>query len=124
MPPPRPMQQGVPPQYQGYPMNVPPSMGPYSPQAGPAYPPPQMYVPGMPPQMTRMPKCTNCGTITPWQVEPILTATHIIITLVLLLFVGFGLIYLLIIAIMRSNPENRAKICPHCGAKNMWTFTY
>lgn len=126
MPPqrPGPGQQGGP-QYQPYPPNVPPQMGLYPPQGGPnyqAFPQPPMYMP--PVQAVRMPKCMNCGAVTPWIVEPIFTTIHIVITVVLLLFFGFGLLYLLIIALVRNSPDNRAKICPHCGAKNMWTFAY
>lgn len=91
----------------------------------------QYYQGGQVPQMANMPehrhdvpKCLSCGTITQWKVEPILLARHIIIFLILLLFFGAGLIYLLIILIIRSGSNARSKICPHCGARNLWTFIY
>jgi hypothetical protein len=77
-----------------------------------------------PEQRHEVPKCLSCGTITPWKVEPILLPRHIIIFLILLLFFGTGLIYLIIILIIRSGSNSRSKICPHCGARNLWTFLY
>lgn len=71
-----------------------------------------------------VPKCLHCGAINPWKVEPMLIARHWLVTLGLLLFFGAGLVYLLIVIIIRSNPNTRAKICPSCGARNMWTFQY
>ncbi len=68
------------------------------------------------------PKCLGCGAVTEWQEEPLLLARHWIIGAVLLIFFGAGLIYLPIVAIIRSG--RRAKICPKCGARNMWTFVY
>ena len=89
------------------------------------------YQAGLAPQMANLPqqrhdvpKCLNCGTIIQWRVEPILLARHIIIFLVLLLFFGAGLLYLLIVLIIRSGSNARSKICPHCGARNLWTFIY
>jgi hypothetical protein len=74
--------------------------------------------------MGKLPKCMGCQNITPWRVEPIFTTIHIVVAILLLFFFGFGLLYILIIAIVRSNPESRAKICPCCGTRNMWTFVY
>lgn len=31
---------------------------------------------------------------------------------------GFGIIYFIIIAVMRHDEKNRETICPHCGEKN------
>lgn len=70
------------------------------------------------------PKCTNCGAINEWKIGPVIRPIDWIITLSLLLLFGSGLIYLLVIIIIRQNPDNREKICPNCGAKNMWTFVY
>jgi hypothetical protein len=95
------------------------------------YMPQQHYHGGQFPQMANMPqqrhpvpKCLNCGAITQWTVEPILLARHIIIFLILLLFFGAGLIYLLIVLVIRSGSNARSKICPNCGAHNLWTFLY
>ena len=71
-----------------------------------------------------VPKCQVCGRIGPWTVEPVLLPHHIIIFIVLLLAFFGGLIYLVIVLIIRSSEDSRAKICPHCGSKNMHTFVY
>jgi len=70
------------------------------------------------------PKCLSCGTVTQWKIEPVLKPINWIIALGLLVFFGAGLVYLVVVALIRSNPNNRAKICPRCGARNMWTFLY
>jgi hypothetical protein len=71
-----------------------------------------------------IPKCLRCGTVTPWRAEPIMLAHHWVIFLILLLVFGAGLIYLLVVLLIRSNEANRAKICPYCAARNLWTFIY
>ena len=71
-----------------------------------------------------IPKCLYCGNIEEWKVEPLITVTDWIIIAVLFFFFGSGLIYLLITVIVRSNQDNRTKICKKCGAKNMFTFYY
>ena len=123
---PMPPMQGYPPQnMQGQPM--PPLQGypPQNPQGRPMPPmqgyPPQNQMP-QPGYGTGTPKCKSCGAVTAWTVEPLFLTKHIIGALVLLLFFGFGLLYLLIIAITRSDSNKRAKICPICGARNQWTF--
>lgn len=75
------------------------------------------------PQNT-LPKCLSCGAVTPWEVEPLVRPIDWIITAVLFFFFGSGLVYLLIVIAVRSNANNRAKICPHCRAQNLWTFQY
>jgi hypothetical protein len=77
-----------------------------------------------PGQKHAVPKCLSCGTITPWKIEPLLLPRHIFITLALVIFFGAGLVYALVVIAMRSNPNQRSKICPHCGGRNMWTFMY
>ena len=71
-----------------------------------------------------VPKCQCCGTITHWKLEPILLPIHIIVGLALLLFFGSGIIYVAGVAAIRANPVRRAKICPRCGGRNLWTFLY
>jgi hypothetical protein len=71
-----------------------------------------------------VPMCLSCGTVTPWQVGPLYQPINLIIGLVFLIAWGGGLIYLLVVGIRRSDPNNREKVCPFCKAKNMWTFVY
>lgn len=70
------------------------------------------------------PKCTHCGYVGEWKLESLLLPHHIIIFLIFLFFWGAGLIYLIVILIIRMRPDSRAKICPHCKARNLWTFYY
>lgn len=72
-----------------------------------------------------MPKCNYCGNIAPWKIGPVLRPLDFIIGVGLLLF-GFvpGLIYLGVVALIRSNEKNREKICTKCGARNMFTNMY
>lgn len=73
----------------------------------------------------RIPKCTCCGAITKWKLDPVIRGIDWLIFFVLLLFFFVpGFIYLIIVAVIRSNPNNRDKICPKCGARNLWTFIY
>ena len=71
-----------------------------------------------------MPKCLHCGTITKWRTEPLLTGRHWLIGGLLMLAAGSGLIYLGVVALIRTNKNTRAKTCPKCKAANMWTFQY
>ena len=71
-----------------------------------------------------VPKCTCCGYEGPWKVAPLIRPIDWVIGIGLLFFFGGGLVYLLITAIVRSNKSNRAKICPNCKSKNLWTFLY
>ncbi|MEI7813979.1 MAG: FHA domain-containing protein [Coriobacteriia bacterium] len=69
------------------------------------------------------PRCQACGYVGAWNEEPLLLPHHIIITLILLFAFLGGLLYLLIILVIRSSSP-RAKICPNCGSRNMFTFLY
>jgi len=71
-----------------------------------------------------IPKCQHCGNIGQWVVGPIFTPTDWIIGGVLFFAFGGGFIYLLIVGISRSNPNNRPKKCAQCGSQNMFTFIY
>lgn len=71
-----------------------------------------------------IPKCLSCGAITPWKLDPIINTHHIIVSLVLMLLFCSGIAYFITIFLMRSNPNMRAKVCPRCGARNMWSFQY
>ena len=70
------------------------------------------------------PKCTGCGYEGPQKKEKIFRGMDWVIGLSLLLLFGTGLIYLIVVGLIRMNPNNRAKICPKCGARNLWTFLY
>lgn len=55
---------------------------------------------------------------------PILRTIDIIVG-VCLLFLGIipGVVYLCVVMLIRgTKDETREKICPRCGAKNLWTF--
>ena len=81
--------------------------------------------PAMQPQTQHsVPKCTCCGYEGPWKKEKIFRGMDWVIGLSLLLLFGTGLIYLIVVGLIRMNPNNRAKICPKCGARNLWTFLY
>lgn len=73
----------------------------------------------------RVPKCTCCGYIGEWKLEPVLRTMDIILG-ILFLFIGIipGIIYIGVVALIRSNKDNRAKICPKCKGRNLWTFIY
>jgi hypothetical protein len=73
---------------------------------------------------SRVPKCLSCGTVTQWNVEPIFLPRHFVVGGLLFFFFGGGLVYLLLVAIIRSGSKYRAKICPVCKARNLWSFIY
>ena len=68
-----------------------------------------------------LPRCQSCGYVGGWREEPLLLPHHIIITLLLLIAFFGGLLYLLIIVVIRTSTP-RAKICPNCGSRNMFTL--
>ncbi len=72
-----------------------------------------------------IPKCQHCGHVGPWKIAPILRPVDIIIGIILL-FLGVvpGIIYLGVVAAIRSNKDRRSKSCTKCGAKNLFTFIY
>ena len=71
-----------------------------------------------------IPKCLSCETVTHWVPEPMLLPRHWITFAILLLAFGSGIVYLIVVLIIRNNPDNRDKLCPYCGARNVWTFIY
>lgn len=72
-----------------------------------------------------IPKCTCCGYVGEWKKEPVLRTMDIIIGLFLLIIgVIPGIVYIGVVALIRSNENNRGKICPSCKSKNLWTFLY
>lgn len=76
------------------------------------------------PTKNDVPKCTCCGYVGPWKVDSLFRPMDWVIGIILLFLFGTGLIYLLVVGLIRSNKDNRTKICPKCGAKNLWTFLY
>ncbi len=72
-----------------------------------------------------VPKCTYCGHIGEWSVEPVMRPMDWVLTCVFALMCLFPAIcYLIPVLAIRSNEKNRAKSCKKCNAKNMFTFTY
>ncbi len=72
-----------------------------------------------------VPMCTHCGHIGPWKVSPVIRPVDWVIGVLLLLFGCVpGLVYLAVVAIIRSNEDRRSKICTNCGSKNLFTFFY
>lgn len=71
------------------------------------------------------PKCTYCANIGDWKIGPLFRPMDYVIGIALLIF-GFvpGLIYMGVVGLIRSNKDNREKICTKCGAKNMFTNMY
>ena len=73
----------------------------------------------------QIPKCTCCGYVGRWKVESVLRPMDWAIGIIGgIVTLGFGLVYLLVVALIRSNKDRRDKICPRCKARNLWTFTY
>ncbi|MBP3378850.1 MAG: zinc ribbon domain-containing protein [Clostridia bacterium] len=72
----------------------------------------------------KQPKCTHCGHIGEWDIGPVIRPIDWVIGICLLFFFGGGLIYLVIVAAVRSNKDRREKICRNCKAKNLFTFNY
>lgn len=84
---------------------------------------PQANIPGG--QNHAVPKCTYCGYVGNWIVEPLFRPMDWAIGIIGGLFTfGFGFAYFLVVGLIRSNKDRRAKICPNCKAQNMWTFIY
>lgn len=72
-----------------------------------------------------VPKCTYCGNIEEWKVGPLFRPLDYILGVTFLIFgVIPGLIYMGVVGLIRSNKNNREKICKKCGAKNMFTNMY
>lgn len=72
-----------------------------------------------------VPKCTRCGYVGNWKLDSLLRPVDIVLG-ILFLFLGVipGLVYLGVVMAVRSNKDRRAKICPQCKARNLWTFLY
>ncbi|HZK58963.1 MAG TPA: hypothetical protein VFC59_03740 [Cryobacterium sp.] len=71
-----------------------------------------------------VPKCLSCGYVGPWRLESILRPIDIVITVLFFFAFGGGLVYLIVVLILRSNTNRRAKICRNCKARNMFAFQY
>ena len=75
-------------------------------------------------QTHSIPKCTCCGYVGNMKPGPLFRKNDIIWMLLLFLTAFGGFVYLAYILITRGNPKRREKKCPHCGAKNMYTYLY
>ena len=72
-----------------------------------------------------IPKCNYCGNIEEWNIGPLFRPLDYVVGIALLFFGIFpGLIYMGVVGLIRSNKDNREKICKKCGAKNMFTNMY
>ena len=71
------------------------------------------------------PKCTYCGNVEDWQVGPLFRTMDYVIGIGLCVMgILPGIAYLGVVGLIRSNKDNREKICKKCGAKNMFTNMY
>ncbi len=61
-----------------------------------------------------IPKCRKCGYIGEFKREKMFRTIDWIIGFATIWF-GFGVIYFIIMAIIRYDEKNRKTICPHCG---------
>lgn len=77
-----------------------------------------------PPTTHTVPKCTCCGNIGELKPGPLLRKSDILWICLLFCLAGAGLIYLIFILIVRSDPNKREKICPKCNSVNMFTYLY
>ena len=70
-----------------------------------------------------VPKCRKCGYIGEFEREKLFRKMDWIIGLLTIWF-GFGLLYFIIVAIIRSDKNKRATVCPHCGEVGSATDVY
>ncbi len=70
-----------------------------------------------------VPKCKKCGYVGEFDTEPLLRPIDWVIGLATMLLAGLGILYFIIILIIRHDANNR-KICPHCKSKNTMTDMY
>lgn len=61
-------------------------------------------------------KCPNCGYEGKMKPGPLLRPIDWIITIATFI-IGFGLIYLIVILILRYDEQKREQFCPNCGVK-------
>lgn len=76
------------------------------------------------PVQHEVPRCQSCGYTGKWKVESILRPIDWVLGILLLFAFGSGLIYFLVVFLIRCNKNRRDKICPECKARNLWTFIY
>ena len=63
------------------------------------------------------PRCQHCGSQDGWEEEEWLRTCDIVITALLNILYGAGLIYLIVILLYRKDPEKRKRYCLKCGKK-------
>lgn len=72
-----------------------------------------------------IPRCTCCGYVGQWKLDSIFRPVDFVIGIILLILgIIPGVIYFATVGLIRANKDRRAKICPSCKAKNLWTFFY
>lgn len=71
-----------------------------------------------------VPQCTCCGYTGPWKVDSLLRPIDWVLGICLIPFAGAGIFYFITVMAIRANKKRRAKICPQCKARNLWTFIY
>lgn len=72
-----------------------------------------------------VPRCTCCGYVGEWKLDSVFRPVDFVIGIPLLILgIIPGVIYLVTVGLIRSNKNRRAKICPQCKARNLWTFFY
>jgi len=77
------------------------------------------------PRTHTVPKCNCCGKVGDWKVAPLFRGVDYVLGIALLIFgIVPGIIYFGVVGLIRSNKDNRSKICRKCGAKNMFTYIY
>lgn len=71
-----------------------------------------------------VPRCTCCGYTGPWKIDSLLRPIDWVLSICLLPLAGAGFFYFITVIAVRANKSRRAKICPSCKARNLWTFIY
>lgn len=61
-----------------------------------------------------IPKCRKCGYVGEFKRENLFRTMDLAIGFATIWF-GFGIIYFIVVAILRYDKKNRKTICPHCG---------
>ena len=65
-------------------------------------------------QRHEVPKCKKCGYVGEFDREKMFRTIDWVIGIATIWF-GFGIIYFIIIAIIRHDKKNRNTVCPKCG---------
>lgn len=74
-------------------------------------------------QFHTVPKCRKCGYVGEFKREKMFRTIDWVIGLATFWF-GFGIIYFIVMAIIRHDEKNRETICPQCGEKDSAVDVY